>query len=98
MKYFVVLIDYTRPIEEVAEVTADHRAFLDQGYEKGWFLASGPRNPRDGGLLISRAPSREELQALLADDPFVLKEVARHQLIEFDPVKRHGDYAAFFEA
>lgn len=98
MKYFVVLIHYTQPIDTVATVTADHRAFLDRGYEKGWFLASGPRHPPVGGILLCRAPARDELEALLADDPFVVKDVARHEVIEFDPVKRHGDYAAFFEA
>ncbi len=98
MNYFVVLIHYTRPMDEVAKVTPDHRAFLDQGYEKGWFLASGRRNPPTGGVLIARAPSVKELEDLLGKDPFVVQAVASHELIEFDPVKRHPEYAAFFES
>jgi uncharacterized protein YciI len=96
VKFFVVLIHYTEPLETVAAVTPAHREFLDEGYARGWFLASGRRNPPVGGVLIARAPDRESLEALLARDPFLLQEVARHELIEFDPVKRHPDYAQFF--
>lgn len=98
MKYFVVLLHYTRPLEEVAPVTPEHRAFLDQGYDQGWFLVSGRRNPPVGGVIIARAPSREDLEALLAGDPFAVHGVARHECLEFDPVKRHPEYAKFFEA
>lgn len=98
MKYFVVLIRYTKPMDEVAKVTPDHRLFLDKGYKSDWFLASGRQNPPQGGVLIARAPSREELLALLAEDPFAVHEVATHEVIEFDPVKRHPEFAKFFEA
>jgi uncharacterized protein YciI len=98
VNYFIVLLHYTRPIEEVSAVTPDHRAYLDEGYTRGWFLASGRRNPPVGGVLIARAPSIGELAAYLANDPFALRGVAHHELIEFDPVKRHPDYAKFFES
>lgn len=98
MKYFIVLLHYTRPVEEVAEVTPEHRLYLDEGYKRGWFLASGRRNPPVGGVIVARAPEREDLAAFLANDPFALRGVARHELIEFDPVKRHPEMAKFFEA
>ncbi len=96
MKYFIINLTYLVPLEKVADVVGEHRAFLDEGYKRGWFLASGPQNPKLGGLLIARAPSREDLDALLANDPFKLKEICSYGFIEFDPVKRHPEMGAFF--
>jgi len=98
MKYFIVNLTYEVPFERVAEVVGEHRAFLDMGYENGSFLASGPQNPRVGGLLIARAESREALMALLKDDPVQTKGIVSYHVTEFEPVKRHPEFGAFFAA
>ena len=51
---FVVLLTYKKSLEEIEKHLSEHRAFLDQGYGKDFFLASGPMNPRTGGVIISR--------------------------------------------
>lgn len=96
LKYFIIDYHYLVPFEKVAENVADHRAHLDEGYAKGWFLASGPQNPKTGGLLIARAPERSDLDAFFARDPFVTRKIAEPRVIEFEPVKRHPEFAAFF--
>ena len=98
MKYFIVEYTYLKPLEDILDVVQEHRRHLDEGYEKGWFLASGPQNPKDGGLLVARSPDRADLEEFLARDPFVLKGAAKPRVIEFDPVKRHPKMAQFFEA
>lgn len=97
MQFFVIMIEYTVPIEEVRVVTPDHREWLTAGYEKGWFLASGPQNPPEGGLIVARAPDRASIESFMAHDPFVTRKVARHQFVEFDPVKKHPVLGGFFE-
>ncbi len=84
---FVVLVHYVKPLEEIDAHLAAHRQFLEEGYSRGYLLASGPRTPRTGGVILARAPSAEELSAYLARDPFLLAGVARYEVLEFTPVK-----------
>lgn len=87
MRHFLVEINYLIPAEQLGEITPLHRTFLQTGYDKGWLLISGPRVPRTGGVMIARAPSLEELQAFLKNDPFLKRGVASYSYTEFDPVK-----------
>ncbi len=96
MKYFVVMLKYLVPLEEVAANVTDHRAHLDRGYSQGWFLASGPLNPKTGGVIIARAPGRDYIEKLIEQDPFKLKGIASFEILEFEPVKKHPDMGAFF--
>jgi uncharacterized protein YciI len=82
---FVVLITYTKPLEAVDALIPAHRAFLQQMYQAGTFLLSGRKEPRDGGVILANAASLQELQAILAQDPFQLHGVAEYQLIQFMP-------------
>lgn len=84
---FVVTITYTAPLERIDELVAAHREWLDRNYEAGVLLASGPRVPRAGGILLARAMDRAELDAVLAEDPFAEAGVATHQVLRFMPTK-----------
>jgi uncharacterized protein YciI len=88
VKHFIVDIKFVAPLGEIDRVLAEHRAFLQIGYDKGIFLMSGPKEPREGGLIIARATSVESLQAFLKDDPYVVHGVGTHGFQEFHPVKR----------
>jgi uncharacterized protein YciI len=88
MKHFVIEITYTAPLDKIDETLPEHRAFLQTGYDKGWLLMSGPQNPRTGGIVIARAPSLDDLQALFSHDPYQLKGQASYRFIEFNPVKK----------
>ena len=90
MKHFIVEITYLVPAAELGDTVAEHRAFLQTGYDLGWLLLSGPRNPKTGGMVVARAPELEALQQFFAQDPYLLKNLARHTYVEFDPVKRQS--------
>lgn len=98
LKYFVLELTYLAPLDKVAEGVVEHRAHLDLGYQRGWLLASGPQNPKVGGVVIARAPERADLEAFIAQDPFVINKIASYRFIEFEPVKRHPEMAGFFTA
>ena len=87
MKHFLVLINYTVPADQFGENVKLHRDFLQGGYERGWLLMSGPRNPKTCGIAIARAPSQQDLADFFKDDPYRLLGLADHEFIEFDPVK-----------
>jgi uncharacterized protein YciI len=82
---FIVLLTYTKPLEEVDRFLADHKAWLKHGFDDGVFVLSGGQRPRVGGALIAVGADREALQARVAQDPFVVRGVATAQIIEVVP-------------
>ncbi|MBS6033779.1 MULTISPECIES: YciI family protein [Pantoea] len=68
---YVVSLDYFRPMEEVEALLAAHIAWLDRYFDAGAVIAAGRKDPRTGGLLLLKEMPREQLDALLAEDPFV---------------------------
>ena len=84
---FVVLLTYKKPLAEVEQHLQAHRQFLDESYRKGYFLASGPRVPREGGVILVRSMERQALEAHLLNDPFYSQQIADYTLIEFEAVK-----------
>jgi uncharacterized protein YciI len=87
---FILLNRYVKPLEEVDRVLPDHLRFQDAMYERGIFVVSGRLVPRTGGVTLANAASREELEALLRDDPFQREGIAECLIIEFTP-SRYSD-------
>ncbi len=88
MKHFLLEGEYLVPFEEISPLIREHRAFLQKGYDAGFFLCSGPQIPPRGGFLIARAESRAELDELLAEEPFTRARKMRFSRItEFNPVQ-----------
>lgn len=87
MKHFIIEMTYTVPADDLADTVAEHRAFLQTGYDCGWLLFSGPQVPRVGGIIVARAPTQPDLEQFFHDDPFQKKGLATYRFIEFNPVK-----------
>jgi uncharacterized protein YciI len=82
----VILVHYVKPLEEVERLLPSHKAFLAEYYRQGLLLLSGPRTPRtEGGLILARSGSVEELRALFAKDPFAVAGAAEYQFLAFEP-------------
>lgn len=92
---FIILVTYKKPLAEVEKHLADHRAFLDRHYADGALLCSGPQNPRTGGVILCRLTDREAVEALTAEDPFRIHDVAEYRLVEFSPNKSQPGFEAF---
>ena len=85
---YVVELTYIKPLEEIDVQLEAHRAYLARHYASETFLASGPKNPRDGGvILVSGKISRQSLEAILEEDPFKSYQLAKYDITEFNPVK-----------
>jgi len=89
MKFFFLKGQHLVPFEQRDQaLIAAHRQFLQQGYDKGHFLLSGPTIPPTGGVLVARADSLEQLNELLAEEPFCEAGLMRFsKIIEFSPVQ-----------
>lgn len=94
---FVVLLRYTKPLEEVDKHRPEHLQFLDRCYATGKFICSGRRNPATGGVLLVNANSLEEVQEITQQDPYWRNQVAEYEFIEFTPSKYHPSFAPFVE-
>lgn len=80
---YVINLTYIVPLEQVDDALEAHRAFLNEQFEAGVFVAAGPKVPRDGGVILAINLEREQLDALLATDPFAQQKVARYEVTEF---------------
>jgi len=89
MKHFIIEITYKVTFEELQGTLAAHRSFLDEGYEKGLLLMSGPQNPKVGGMVIARAETLEVIQEYFSRDPYHTEGLAEHRFVEFTPVKNN---------
>lgn len=92
---FIVSITYTQPIECIEAHLPAHVAFLDRCYAQGWFLMSGRKVPRTGGVIVMQAASLTEAQRILAGDPFQQQGLADYQITEFIPSKTAPALAAW---
>lgn len=84
---FVLELTHTAPIEDVDAVLEAHVVWLDELYEKGVFLASGRKNPRDGGVILAVAEDRTRIEEIAAGDPFVGAGVCAYRITEFVATK-----------
>jgi uncharacterized protein YciI len=95
MKMFVVLVKYTKPLEQVDACLEAHRAYLRTHCDAGRFMVTGRRVPRTGGVLLARMESAEQLRKLLEHDPFHEARVAEYEVIEFVPTVFDRAFAVF---
>jgi uncharacterized protein YciI len=89
MKHFIIEITYKVSFEELQGTLAAHRSFLDEGYEKGLLLMSGPQNPKTGGMVVARAKDIDLIKNFFAKDPYNTGNLATYRFVEFTPVKNN---------
>jgi uncharacterized protein YciI len=78
---FILSLTYVKPNEEADKHMEPHMAWVKEGYAKGWFLASGRKVPRTGGVILSLG-NRAEIEAYVAADPFTIHAVAQYDITE----------------
>ena len=88
---FVIELIYKADLAEIDAHMRAHVAFLDKYYAAGNFLVSGRKIPRDGGIIVAVGRSRREMEAIMAEDPFVGHGLADVRIIEFRASQRAKD-------
>lgn len=82
---FIAILTYKKPLSEVDKHLQAHRDYLAEHYAAGDFIASGPQNPRIGGVIMIKAADREAVNAIISQDPFNINGIADYQIVEFTP-------------
>ena len=86
--YAIAIIRYRRPLEEVLSIVEQHRSYLRELKDEGVLIASGPMDPRNGGILLlnvdedgDRGDAQARLDRVRDEDPYVTFGMAQYELI-----------------
>ena len=88
---FVIELIYKASLQQIDVHMNAHMRFVKKYYASGHFLVSGRKIPRDGGIILAVAASREEVDAIARKDPFVARGLADFRIIEFRASQRADD-------
>ncbi len=73
---FIVILTYKKPLSEIDKYLQAHRDYLAEHYADGDFIASGPQNPRIGGVIMIKAADNEAVNSIISQDPFNINDIA----------------------
>jgi len=88
---FVIELIYKAPLEGIDAQMRAHMTFVRKHYAAGTFLISGRKIPRDGGVILALGKSRDEIEAIMREDPFCKGGLAEFRVIEFRASQRADD-------
>jgi uncharacterized protein YciI len=89
---FVIELTYTADLKDIDAHMKAHMAFLKKYYAAGNFLVSGRKIPREGGIILATATSREAVEAIIREDPFHAQGLAEFRIIEFRASQSAPDF------
>lgn len=94
---FIISLTYKVALENVEQHIPEHNIFLQKYYDSGFFIASGRKEPRTGGIIISNAQSKEEVLEIIKEDPFYIHQIADYEITEFLPSKYNENFKFFIK-
>lgn len=81
----VITSKYLKSMDLVEKHLLEHRAFLDVYYKIGIFIASGRKTSGDGGVILAKGATKEQIEKILAEDPFSREGISKYEIAEFSP-------------
>jgi uncharacterized protein YciI len=94
---FVIELTYKADLQKIDAHMAAHVRFLKKYYASGNFLVSGRKIPRDGGIILA-VGKRQDIDAIIKEDPFHEHGLADFRIIEFRASQRANDIQERIEA
>jgi len=88
---FVIELNYKVDLAEIDAHMTAHVRFLKKYYTSGNFLVSGRKIPRDGGIILAVGKHRQDIEAIIKEDPFCAHGLADFRVIEFRASQRAND-------
>ncbi|MDQ0828234.1 uncharacterized protein YciI [Streptomyces achromogenes] len=86
----LLTLHYTATEQEADPFIRDHVAYLERHHEDGTFLVSGQTIPTSiGGVIIAHGVDRPAIERIVAQDPFVLNNVAEYTITTIAPGRVH---------
>jgi len=88
---FVIELIYKAELSEIDAHMKAHVAFLKKYYAAGNFLVSGRKIPRDGGIILAVGKDKQQIEAIINEDPFCKHGLAEFRITEFRASQRADD-------
>jgi uncharacterized protein YciI len=88
---FIINLNYIVPLEQLDAHMTDHVKFLRKYYKQNVFVASGRKVPRTGGIILALAKSKDDVEKIIAEDPFYVHKLAEFTITEFLTSQYHPD-------
>ena len=85
---YIIELTYKVPVSEIDKNMSAHIKYLDKYYHSGNFLASGRKEPRDGGIIFATAETIQEINDIVTEDPFNVLGLADYRIIRFKATKK----------
>jgi uncharacterized protein YciI len=95
---FIIELTYKAPLSEIDAQMRAHVRFLKKYYAAGNFLVSGRKIPRDGGIILAVGTSRQDIEAIMHEDPFVERGLSEFRVVEFRASQRADDMPTRLDA
>lgn len=93
---FILVLKYICPLQEIDNHLEAHIDFLNKYYTLKKFICSGRQNPRTGGIILCKCSDRNEVEAIIKEDPFYDKKLVEYEMIEFIPTKYAEEFKQLF--
>ena len=84
---YVVFLRFSSNKSKASEFMAAHNEWIQRGLDDGGFLIVGSLQSKQGGAVVAHGITREELEARILEDPFVVQEVVKPEVLEVVPSK-----------
>ncbi|WP_445681573.1 YciI family protein [Radicibacter daui] len=82
---FVIQLKFIADKAAAQPLMAGHQTWIQRGFDDGVFLMTGNLQPGPGGGILAHNLSRPELEARLAEDPFVAEGLVSTEIAEITP-------------
>jgi uncharacterized protein YciI len=82
---FITLLKFAGNRDAAPEFMATHNEWVAKGFADGVFLCVGSLSPAAGGAILAHGESREDHEARVAADPFIVQGVVAAEIYEVDP-------------
>lgn len=80
----VFVVRHIAPSETVESYASEHIAYLERYHAEGIFIASGQLlDQAEGGVIMAHGVSRARAEQISAEDPFVQRQLSRHEISTF---------------
>jgi uncharacterized protein YciI len=94
----IISLNYVAPLDQLDAHMAEHMTFLRRYYKENVFVVSGRKVPRTGGVILALGKSKEEIEAIMNQDPFCKLKLAEFTVTEFQASQVHPELKEFFNA
>jgi uncharacterized protein YciI len=84
---FAIFLKFAENRAKAPDFMDVHKSWIKQGFDDGVFLMVGSLQPNMGGAVIAHGVSRDDIEARVNADPFVVEGIVSAEIQEISPAR-----------